>query len=265
MQSIAELYSVGVKEKLRNYWAAWLPSTRFALGDLGVLRGQTFEKRGSLKNLGIPFSVTPCANPSPLELVSGSAVTISLKSQGEVNQAFESVPQGKAGLKIQFGAEGAFVVQCPAIFEQSIADVMAVQNAILAAFESDQWDPDWVVIVRLIAAPTGTILISNSSSAQLELSADVDLTAGIVDIGKAEAGLSVRSQKGDMIKMIGAQDLTPFFQLGTLKKRIFGGPKWGTHAMRDGEEFSGVSTKPHPKDDPGLLFFDLIEDEPLSR
>ena len=264
MQSVADLYSIGVKEKLRNYWAAWLPSTRFALGDVGVLNGRIFEKRGSLSDFGIKFSATPSGNPSSLELVSGSGVAVSLKAKGEVNQAFESVPRGKAGLKIQFGAEGAFVVQCPAIFEQTIADLMGVQSAIVATFENGQWDTDWVVIMRLISAPAGVILISSSSSSQLEISADINLTAGIADIGKSEAGLSFKTLKGEIIKT-DSQDLTPFFQLGTLKKRFFGGPKWGTHSMRDDEELSAASTRPHPKDDPGLLYFDLIEDEPLSN
>jgi len=264
MQSVADLYSSGVKKKLSNYWAAWLPSTRFALGDVGILNGYIFEKRGSLRNFGIKFAATPGGNPNSLELVSGSGVTVALKAKGEVNQAFESVPRGKAGVKIQFGAEGAFVVQCPATFEQTFADLMAVQSAILAIFESGQWDTDWVVIMRLISAPSGIILISSSSSAQMEISADMNLTAGIADIGKSEAGLSFKTLKGEILKT-DSRDLTPFFQLGTLKKRLFGGPKWGTHSMRDDEELSAASTKPHPKDDPGLLYFELVEDAPVSK
>ncbi len=105
---------MGIKNKLRNYWAAWLPSTRYELGDIGVLNGYTFEKRGSLRGLKIPYSVVTPSNPSSLEMISGSGVSVTLKASGELNQAFESLPQGKAGIKIEFGAEGAFVVQCPA-------------------------------------------------------------------------------------------------------------------------------------------------------
>jgi hypothetical protein len=261
MPSICDLYSKGIKKKLRNYWAAWLPSTRYALGDIGLLNGYVFEKRGSLRGLRIPYSTSTSDNSSPLELVSGSGVSVKLKASGEVNEAFGSVPQGKAGIKIEFGEEGAFVVQCPQTFESAIPDLMALQTDVLQAFEMGRWDADWSVIVRLVSAPLGTILISNSSNAQLELSADLDLTAGIADLGKSQAGIAVGSYSGDMIKMIGAEQLTPFFQIATVKKRLFGGAVMGVRSMRGSEESGNAATKPHPHDDPGVLYLDMVEDD----
>jgi hypothetical protein len=261
MHSICDLYSMGIKNKLRNYWAAWLPSTHYELGDIGVLNGYTFEKKGSLRGLGISYSTATPPNPSPMELVSGSGVSVTLKASGELNQAFESLPQGKAGIKIEFGTEGAFVVQCPQTFEPAIPDLMALQTSVLKAFEKGKWDTDWVVIVRIVSAPLGTILISSSSNSQLELSAETDLTAGIADLGKSQAGIAVRSYRGDMIKMIGAQDLTPFFQVATLKKRFFGSALMGTVSMRESQESGHATTKPHPHDDPGLLYLDVVEDK----
>ncbi len=93
----------------------------------------------------------------------------------------------------------------PQIFEPAIPDLMALQTSVLKVFAKEEWDTDWVVIVRIVSAPLGTILISSSSNSQLELSAETDLTAGIADLGKAQAGIAVRSSRGDMIKMIGAQ------------------------------------------------------------
>jgi hypothetical protein len=216
--NICNIYSKGIKEKLSNYWAAWLPTTRYELGDIGILSGYRFEKIGSLTELKIPFTHAVSNSPNPIELVSASGVSFALKLAGDINEAFANIPKGRAGVKIDFGSEGAFIVECPATYEPAVADPMALQAKIIDSFAEGQWQADWAVIVRIVTAPTATILISNSTSAGLELAAEADLSAGLVDIGKSEVGLSVRSQTGEIMKMIGARDVTPFFQ----RRRDFG-------------------------------------------
>ena len=234
------------------------------MGDIGVLNGYYFEKVGSLVALKIPFAAAADNSPSPIELVSESGVSITLKLAGELNEAFASVPQGRAGLKIDFGSKGAFVVQCPATYEPAIADPMALQKAIIDAFGEGQWQGDWGVIVRIVTAPTATILISNSTSAGLELSAKANLAAGLADLAKAELGLSLRSQRGDIIKMIGAQDVTPFFQLATLKRRLFGAPKFTTRSMR-GLDHSIRGVTPSPtRERLDALYLDVLRDEEVE-
>ena len=55
MTELVELYSKGIKRKLANYWAAWLPDTRFAIGDIGTLNGYLFEKVGTLNELKLKY------------------------------------------------------------------------------------------------------------------------------------------------------------------------------------------------------------------
>ena len=52
MAELVELYSKGIKTKLANYWAAWLPGTRF---DIGILNGHLFEKVGTLEELSFKY------------------------------------------------------------------------------------------------------------------------------------------------------------------------------------------------------------------
>jgi hypothetical protein len=222
MSQIYDLYSGGIKKKLKNYWAAWLPTTRYELGDIGEFNGTLFEKVGSLAELGIPFRVAQDTAPSPLDFVSESGVSVNIKAAGETNTAFASVPQGSAGIKIDFGSQGAFVVECPETFEQAMAQPMALEQAILSAHKEGTWKGEWAVITRIVTAPSATILISNSSSAGLELSAKADLAAGVTDLGKADLGLSIKSQRGDILKSIGAKDVTPFFQVSKLKGSVIG-------------------------------------------
>ena len=55
MAELVELYSKGIKTKLANYWAAWLPGTRFDIGDIGILNGHLFEKVGTLEELSFKY------------------------------------------------------------------------------------------------------------------------------------------------------------------------------------------------------------------
>jgi hypothetical protein len=260
MPDVCDIYSKGIKKKLKNYWAAWLPTTKFELGDIGILNGHYFQKVSSLASLEIPFDTTADGSPSPIELVSTSGVSIKVKIAGETNEAFASVPKGSAGLKIDFGSEGAFVVQCPATFEPAISDPLKLQNKIIDLFEKGQWQADWVVIVRLVTAPSATILISNSTAAGLELSSTVEFSAGLADLGSAGLGLSLKSQTGDIFKMLGAQGVTPFFQVATLKRRLFGAPRFTTKSMF-GLDHSIKSTITSQAED---LYLDVLRDEEVG-
>jgi hypothetical protein len=240
VSQIYDLYSGGIKKKLRNYWAAWLPTTRYELGDIGEFNGTLFEKVGSLTELGIPFKVAQDTSPSPIDFVSESGVSVNIKAAGETNTAFASVPQGSAGVKIEFGSQGAFVVECPETYEQAMAEPMALEKEVISADRAEKWKHAWAVITRIVTAPSATILISNSSSAGLELSAKADLAAGVTDLGKADLGLSIKSQRGDILKSIGAKDVSPFFQVSMLKGSIVRDRAFGPYSA----DLIGPTPKP---------------------
>lgn len=268
MVDVCDIYSKGIKRTLKNYWAAWLPSTRFQLGDIGILNGYYFEKIGSLRELNIQFEIDEDSDSSPLEIVSESNVSFTMKLAGELNKAFSHVPQANAGLKIDFGAQGAFIVQAPDTYESAIGNLFSLQSQIIAAFRDGRWEKDWLVLVRIVTSPSATILISSSSSAGLELSTEANLSAEPVELGKAELGLAVKFQRGDIIKMIGAQNVSPFFQLGKLKQPLFTKSKFVTKSMR-GQDRTNVYVPPSLGRDASAvsdyLSFDLLEDSEFDR
>ncbi|MBT1700155.1 hypothetical protein KK083_24920 [Fulvivirgaceae bacterium PWU4] len=258
MAQIYDIYSSGIKRKLNNYWAAWLPTTKYQLGDIGILNGNVFEKIGSLKELKIDYKTQDDTSSSPLELVSEAGVSFQFKVAGETNPAFESVPVAEAGVKIKLESAGAFTVLCPDSYEPSIDEPMALQKRIIEAYEKRVWESDWTVITRLITAPSATILISNSLNSDVELSASADLKAALAQLGKADLGLSLKSQRGDMFKMIGAREITPFFQVAKLKRRWFGDPKLRTRSVKISDKSSmAASTVAGEKQD---LYLDILKD-----
>jgi hypothetical protein len=264
VSNVCDIYVKGIKEKLRNYWSAWLPNSRFDLGDVGILNGYYFEKVASLGELDIPFEPRRDESPSPLELVSSAGVSLAVKLAGETNGNFETVPSADAGIKVDFAKEGSFVVESPETFEDEIAAPMALQEAILKAQRDRLWQSNWLVVVRLVRAPVATFLISQSQSSGIELSAKADFQAGFADLGNAGLGIALRSQRGEMIKMIGSRDVTPFFQLAGLKRRLFGTTTLTTRALRVADHRGpGILPKSN-SDDPTDLYLDVLRDDEVA-
>jgi hypothetical protein len=232
MPELVDLYSKGIKRKLKNYWAAWLPGTRFAIGDIGTLNGYLFEKVGTLGQLGLKYYEQEDADPSPLDISSEFDVTVSLKAVGETDSSFANIAVAEAGLKVEFGTQGAFILQAPEMFASEVGDRLNLQLQIIDAFRRGKWEKDWLVITYLLKAPSATVLISKSSNSSLELAIKAYLSGTVAALGAADAGISIRYKKGDTVNMIGGKNVTPLFQLSRLKTSFFSKPKLVTKSLR---------------------------------
>ncbi|MBY5855935.1 hypothetical protein ELH53_32750 (plasmid) [Rhizobium ruizarguesonis] len=266
MSSTAVFYSKGIKTKLRNFWAAWLPGTRYELGDVGVLNGFIFERATSLRELGIKIYEDVGADPSPLEIISDNGVNVTLKSAGEAHAAFAHVAEVNAGMKIEFAAEGAYMVHAPRTYEATIGDPLNLQRQIIHKHGQGKWNTDWAVITRIIKAPMATVLISQSKHSSLELAAKADFNSPLGSLGDAEAEVAVKFQSGDTFKMIGGRNVTPFFQLSSLRNRLFKPSEVSVRHVTDGDGRALNSTVSlqglgNPSTE---LAFALIEDEELN-
>jgi hypothetical protein len=268
MPELADLYSKGIKRKLKNYWAAWLPGTRFAIGDIGTLNGYLFEKVGTLDELGLKYYEEEDADPSPLDISSETGVVVSLKAAGETNQSFAYVGAAEAGLKVEFGAQGAFILQAPETFASEVGDRLNLRRRIIDAFRKGVWEKDWLVITHILKAPSATVLISKSSNSLLELAAKVYLSEAVGALGAADAGISIRYQKGDTVNMIGGKNVTPLFQLSRLKTSFFSEPKLETKSLRASDPSLADLTPSLVRGDQAIaqsLTFETLTDAELAQ
>lgn len=223
MEAASKSYVKGIWQRF-SYLATWLPNTRLQLGDVGVQDGQAFRRVTSLKDLGIAFQVRTGADRVDFTYTSQSGVTIQAKAQGQV-AAGSPLASAQAGISIEFGEAGAFLFQAVGCSIDEIEDKAAVGRAAIALFQQGQWEPDWAVVDTLVKADSATIVVSNSQDAGLDLSADVPVTIG--DLAKADAGLAVKAQRGDVVRFIAARGLAPLFKLSRVQRplltRWFGG------------------------------------------
>lgn len=268
MTELVELYTKGIKRKLANHWAAWLPSTHFAIGDIGTLNGSVFEKVGTLDELKLKYYAETDSDPSPLDISSESGVAVSFKAAGETNPAFGHIAGGEAGVKVEFGAQGAFVLQAPEIFASEVGDRLNLRSQIISAFNKGVWEKDWLVVTRLLTATSATVLICKSSNASLELTARANLSGAVAALGATNAGIAIKYQQGDALSVIGGKKLTPLFQLSRLKTSFFSQPKVVTKSLRASDPSLAELTPSRVRADRAIadsLAFETLTDAELVR
>lgn len=266
MSTPAELYISGIKKKLKNYYAAWLPNEKLKLGDVGVLNGNLFNRVTSLAALGISFAERPDPDSTPIDYVSESGVAMFLKAVGEVNTSIPNVPQGKAGIGVEFSQEGAFILKAPESYEPSIENIIKLEQDVRHAFQEGRWRTKWAIIVRLVQTPVATIMISNSSNSKVEFAVDGDVSISGIDLGNAGLNFELKVQKGDILRFERAQNLTPIFQLGQLKRRWLGlkSPSFSIRRMQTGMQAIDTITPAEARADPEAadsLYLDLVRDD----
>src|ERR1041384_7929215 len=135
MATPEELYVDGIKKRFRNYFATWLPDEKLKLGDLGTLNGNIFIRTSNILDspLGFQFIEREDIDPSPIDVVSESGVSMVVKAAGEVSQFMPNIPAADAGVAIEFASQGAFILKSPAVYQPSIENIEKLKADVLDA------------------------------------------------------------------------------------------------------------------------------------
>jgi hypothetical protein len=200
----------GIKSRLRNYFATWLPMEEVDLGDVGTLDGNFFTHITNLKDsrINIDFKEKRDPDPASLDIQSESGVSMAFKGAGKVSSVVPNVPTAEAGIAIEFSHAGAFIFEAPEIYDPHIEEILELEDHLRQAYAEGNWQSHWVVVTRVVEAPSATILVSESSQSKVEFSAKADF--GLADLGKAELGLSRWAQSGAIVRVVGARNIIHF-------------------------------------------------------
>lgn len=238
MATIAELYCKGVRQQTKWYFSHWLPNAVIELGTVGALVDKYyFDPTTTLADLGFNFhadnpeDVVADASATPLKLSSGQTASLTFKLAGEVNPTMPNIPQGKAGIAMEFNSEGAFVLEAAETFEPRMRNVAALEDWMMAEYKAGRWRRDWAVIVSLVKAPAASIVISESKAAKLELAVKGEGKVGSVQLGDAGIEFQPVKQSGTVLDLSNSRDVTPIFKLAGLRPKGFlglGGVQPGT-------------------------------------
>jgi hypothetical protein len=214
-----------VNEKYRNeiykqfdYLATWLPNNQLQLGDVGIQKGSVFNKIASLDELEIPF--TKEIGITPIDFVFTSQSEIKVEPKIDLNVGITGLPQVvKAGVDISFLQKGAYYFEAKNCLQHQITNKLKLNRAIIKLIAKKIWKPEWSYIDTIVNANCATIIVSISSNANLVLSAKTPIGPG--NLANLDAGLSIYSQKGEVISFLAAKGLTPLFKATKINTTSF--------------------------------------------
>ncbi|HEY6802408.1 MAG TPA: hypothetical protein VI306_02410 [Pyrinomonadaceae bacterium] len=199
-----------------GYMATWTPGVQLELGDVGVVKDRLFTRITSLKNLGIDFNIREDVTEEEQKFASSSNVSILFKAAGTAPAVGSVLTQAQAGFSIEFKKSKATVYEAVGCVAPMIDDQVAVGKRILELNQHGDWNKDWAVVTELVKAKSATVLISNSSSAKIELSASGTVT-GVPNLGSVSAQFQLAFSKDMMTSLISQHGLTPLFKARAIK------------------------------------------------
>lgn len=217
MGSPVKLYQREMHENL-GFFPTWLPGDMLEIGDAGLLRDGRFRKMSSLKELNIPFTTAEGTSKQNVQYTSTTGTTLSPLIGA-------SVPAiAKAAVSINFSTEGAFVFQATGVTHHQIENRGKLGEAIVLAYQKNQWKEEWVLIESLHTADVATIIVSQDRAAGIDLVANVDAPI-VAMLADPKVELKVSRVSGKLVHVIGAQQIRPLYSCLKVKDSFFGGAK----------------------------------------
>lgn len=209
-------YTTEIHDAL-GYWATWLPGNPLELGQCGPIRHRVFDPQDSLANFKIEFETEKGGEPSNIQYVSEGGVSYTVQAAAD-NQRIPEIPQGKAGIKLRFSRDNAIVFVATQARHHRIAGTNRLAKTIYDRISVGEFPPQYAVVTEVVVADSGTIVISSGSGAELAMSAEADLTAGLLDLASGGLGFSRVSSQDLRTEIIAKESLTPLFKLVGLKR-----------------------------------------------
>lgn len=210
-------YLTGILTKF-DHFATWLPDEKLFLGDVGELRNGRFHLQTTLERLKIRYAARSGGEGGDWEHSSGSDVSVDFSAHASL--AVPGSPAGAATLR--FGSHGSFFFEAIGCSTSVIENMADVGDEVVLAWRARDYDRSWVTIDRLVTAKSATIVIADSDSAEVELSANAPL-GSMKALADAKLGVSAKRWRGEITRFIAATGLTPMFGASRLHRRLLGG------------------------------------------
>ncbi|MFI1652001.1 hypothetical protein ACH4XT_34445 [Streptomyces avidinii] len=230
MTSIPERYTREIHTKY-GYLACWLPSTRLALGDVGLLSEHGFRKVSTLDEMGIAFTRGAESKIVDLDYSSADCVAVAADTRLEV------APAGLATrLSITFDEGGATFFQASDCVQESMADLLALQAALRERYRSGAWRREYVVVTEVVRTGPTAILVSEQQGARIDLRVSAGAMGGPLAVAGALGRYTVTSRSGIAASVLAPEGATPLFRAAQLRRRLVGQPELVFRSDEDEDE-----------------------------
>ncbi|MER7251605.1 hypothetical protein [Kribbella sp. NPDC000426] len=197
-------------------FACWPPNTPLALGDVGVLRRDRFDKATTLADLGIRSLPDETGTPTLLEY--SSADEVRLVIDGEARAA-AVLPPLEAKISISFARGGATFFQAAGAVKQSITNLPKLERELRPLLARKIWRPEWAVVTSVQRTGPTIILVSDRRDAKVEFSVSADTLGPSIPLAAAAAGIEFGSMHGVGVRVVAPEGTTPLFGAAQFRGR----------------------------------------------
>lgn len=196
---------------------AWPPNQRVEPGDIGVLEDGALRRVSALHHLGVEVELSRSPQPGALEYSEGAEVQASARAGGQAPIA-QGAPAARG--RVRFSRSGGFLFSAAGLVELRISDTLRVQSAVLDLFEQGRWEPDWVIVDRVLEAESLTVLISQGGGLEVDLEGAGAAALAGLSVAGAEAGLALARSVEETLRFQGGSGLTPLYGALRLDRRL---------------------------------------------
>jgi hypothetical protein len=218
MATANAIYQKELHDKL-GFFATWLPGDAIALGDIGVLQAGRFRKQTSLAELNIAEEAGPVGVARNVQYASTSGMKVSLAGEGQIASV------ASAEVQLEFSHQGAFVFHAMGLREQKLENRRKLFEAIESAAQTGDWEKEYLLVEASYVADSATIMIAEEDSASVVLAASSKIPIASLQLADPKLQLSIRSQQGRIVQVIGGKGLHPLYSCLRVKQSWWSGPK----------------------------------------
>ncbi|HET9153966.1 MAG TPA: hypothetical protein VFN85_07615 [Solirubrobacterales bacterium] len=212
-----------------RYLAAWPPSSRVEVGDVGVFEDRSLERHLSLGELGVEATVRPGTDVR--ERGWASAKTKLLRPAAAAGVPLDGGLTANGELQVTFEAKHATLLRAERSREDGLDRLDRTRENLLRLHEEEKWDPDWVLVTHVIQTKRMVALISKDrdSGATLRLTGGAAGDANALVTARGE--LTVLDADAMAYEERGAVDATPLYRAVRVQRR----PLRGNRVKRIGK------------------------------
>jgi len=256
--NIGEIYTNQVWDNLKPLLANWEPTKPIKLGDFGVLRDRIFIPMGNIKDLNIQFAAEAGIAGDHKFFASSDSTQIKFTAQGAVPI---SGITAKASLEVDFSSSDAAFFNAADCSYSTIADKVALANAIMGKYDPGPWKREWAVVTDLVTSGSTTIAVSAGRAASIVFEASGNVPQ--IDLADAKIGLTVKSATNVGYQIVAQNGLTPLIGLCTIQPTfLWFGSQFGpvVKAMANPQVLRALQTSELVKTEPSKasLYFGQV-------
>jgi hypothetical protein len=209
------------EEMYRNlgFFANWLPGDPIEIGAVGILSEGRFRRVSSLRELKVKYNSATVGTKQNVQFTSTKGTTIAVGGGTSVLEI------GKVSIEINFSTEGAFVFHANGLQAERLENLKEVGDKILELYRVGMWEKQWFLIEACHHAQSVTIIVSQDSSASVNLNGSAEAGLSFLSLADPKLDLKATSSRGKLFQVIGAKGVWPLYSCLRVQSRFFGAPK----------------------------------------